>query len=357
MMQPLRIGLVGPVATSIPPPGSSSVELFTSLLTEGLVARGHSVTLFATGTSRTSARLHATLAKGYGEDLSAWPWELCELLNLSAALERASEFDLIHYQAMSWPISLPLTRLVSVPLVQTVHHAPSRDEIALWARYPEAPFVAISHEQASLLAGLNVIATIPHGVDTDAFTFSGTPRDYLLFLGRFTEGKGVLQAIEVARRTSRRLILAAPENDYYKTVVAPHVDGTQITYAGEVGHADKVALFGGAQALVYPVQAGEPFGLVLAEAMACGTPVAALDRGAVREIVEHGVTGGIFSSLDELVAGLPAVVALDRSSVRARVVARFGLTRMIDAYEEMYARLLNGDPQRIDAALTRGTGL
>jgi glycosyltransferase involved in cell wall biosynthesis len=366
MTRPLRIAQVGPVATSIPPSGSSSVELFTSLLTEGLVARGHRVTLFATGTSRTSAELHATLARGYGEDLSAWPWELCELLNLSAALERASDFDVIHYQAMSWPMSLPLTRLVSVPLVQTVHHAPSRDEISLWARYPEAPFVAISHEQASLLAGLNVIATIHHGVDTDAFTFSGTPRDYLLYLGRFTEGKGVLQAIEVARRTSRRLILAAPENDYYRTAVAPYVDGTQITYAGEVGHAEKVALLSGAQALLYPVQAGEPFGLVLAEAMACGTPVAALDRGAVREIVEHGITGGVFSSVDELVAGLPAVLALNRASVRARAVARFGLTRMIDAYEEMYARLVAGqrgaevrrwDPQRIDAALTPGSGL
>jgi glycosyltransferase involved in cell wall biosynthesis len=316
------------------------------------------VTLFATGTSRTSATLHATLARGYGEDLSAWPWELCELLNLSAALERSSEFDVIHYQAMSWPISLPLTRLVSVPVVPTVHHAPSPDEIALWKRYPEAPFVAISHEQASLLAGLNVIATIHHAVDTDAFTFSGTARDYLLFLGRFTEGKGVLQAIEVARRTSRRLILAAPENDYYRTAVAPHVDGAQITYAGEVGHAGKIALLGGAQALLYPVQAGEPFGLVLAEAMACGTPVAALDRGAVREIVEHGITGGIFSSLDELVAGLPAVLALDRASVRARAVARFGLTRMIDAYEDMYARLVAGwAPHRIDAALAPGTGL
>jgi glycosyltransferase involved in cell wall biosynthesis len=358
MTHPLRIAMVGPVATSIPPSGSSSVELFTSLLTEGLVARGHRVTLFATGTSRTSADLHATLARGYGEDLSAWPWELCELLNLSAALERASEFDVIHYQAMSWPISLPLTRLVSVPLVQTVHHAPSRDEIALWARYPDAPFVAISHEQASLLAGLNVIATIHHAVDTDAFTFSGTARDYLLFLGRFTEGKGVLQAIEVARRTSRRLILAAPENDYYRTAVAPHVDGAQITYVGEVGHAEKVALLGGAQALLYPVQAGEPFGLVLAEAMACGTPVAALDRGAVREIVEHGITGGIFSSLDELVAGLPAVLALDRASVRGRSVTRFGLTRMIDAYEDMYTRLVAGSaPQRIDAALAPGTGL
>ena len=115
----------------------------------------------------------------------------------------------------------------------------------------------------------------------------------------------MLQAIDVARRAGRRLILAAPENDYYRTAVAPHVDGTRIIYAGEVGHAEKVALFGGARALLYPVQTGEPFGLVLAEAMACGTPVAALDRGAVREIVEHGITGGVFSSLDA-VGGWPA---------------------------------------------------
>jgi glycosyltransferase involved in cell wall biosynthesis len=365
--RPLRIAMVGPVATSIPPAGSSSVELFTSLLTEGLVARGHRVTLFATGTSRTSADLHVTLPRGYGEDLALWPWEMCEMLNLAAALERAPDFDVIHYQAMSWPISLPLTRLVSVPLVQTVHHAPGRDEIALWSRYPEAPFVAISTEQAARLAGLNVVATIHHGVDMEAFTFSALPRDYLLYLGRFTEGKGVLQAIEVARRTGRRLILAAAENEYYKTCVAPLVDGTQIVYAGEVGHADKVALLGGAQALVYPVQAAEPFGLVLVEAMACGTPVAALDRGAVREIVDEGLSGGIFPSLDDLVAGLPAVTSLDRVLVRDRAEARFGLPRMIDAYVAVYSRLAAGergaDSHRWDPdvpparALISGTGL
>jgi glycosyltransferase involved in cell wall biosynthesis len=355
--RPLRIAQIGPVATSIPPRGSSSVELFTSLLTEGLVARGHRVTLFATGTSQTAAHLHATFPRGYGDDLSMWPWELCEMLNLTAALERAAEFDVMHYQAMSWPISLPLTRLVAVPLVQTVHHAPGRDEVALWSRYPEAPFVAISDEQASLLAGLNVVATIHHGLDTDAFPFSSTPGDYLLYLGRFTEGKGVLQAIDVARRTDRRLILAAPENDYYRTAVAAHVDGHHVIYAGEVAHDAKVALLGGAQALLYPVQAGEPFGLVLTEAMACGTPVAALDRGAVREIVAHGITGGVFSSLEDLIAGLPEVIALDRSRVRQHVVARFGLARMIDAYVEVYTRLaaaqLPGGPQYAGSGFSR----
>jgi glycosyltransferase involved in cell wall biosynthesis len=339
MIRPLRIAQVGPVATSIPPIRSSSIELMTSLLTEGLVARGHDVTLFATGTSRTSAALHATFAKGYSEDPTMFPWELCEMLNLAAAVERAREFDIIHYQAMYAPISIAFSRLSQTPIVQTVHYGPGPSEVALWSAYPEAPFVAIAGEQGSRLNGLNVVATIHHGIDTAAFTFRRTPGDYLLFLGRFMEEKGVLQAIDVAKRTGMRLLMAAAENDYYRAAVAPHVDGHQIVYVGEVDHTGKVALLGGARALVFPVQWEEAFGLVMIEAMACGTPVAALDRGAVREVVENEVTGGVFSSLDALVLGLPRVLALDRSRVRARVVERFGIERMVDAYVDVYNRL------------------
>src|SRR5687768_6618918 len=144
----LRIAQVGPVATSIPPPRSSSVELITSLLTEGLVAAGHQVTLFATGTSTTSATLHQTFARGYADDPSLWPWEACELFNLAAAVERAALFDIIHCQAMYWPMALPFSRVCATPLVQTLHHAPSAPEIALWSRYPEVPFIAISQAQA-----------------------------------------------------------------------------------------------------------------------------------------------------------------------------------------------------------------
>jgi glycosyltransferase involved in cell wall biosynthesis len=160
-----------------------------------------------------------------------------------------------------------------------------------------------------------------------------------VFLGRFTEGKGVLPAIEMAHRAGMRLLLAAAENDYYREVIAPHVDGARIVYVGEVDHARKVELLGGARALLYPVQSGEPFGLVLAEAMACGTPVAALDRGAVSEVVDQDVTGGIFESADALVAGLPRVLALDRAAVRRRAVERFGTTRMVDEYVTIYERL------------------
>jgi glycosyltransferase involved in cell wall biosynthesis len=183
---------------------------------------------------------------------------------------------------------------------------------------------------------LNVPAVVLHSVDTSRFAFRADPDDYLLFLGRFTPGKGVLQAIEVARRVGLPLRLAAAENDYYRDEIAPLVDGTHVSYVGEVDFAGKVALYGGARALLYPVQAGEPFGLVLAEAMACGTPAAALDCGAVREVVDDNVTGGIFADVDAMARGLARVLALDRSRVHRHAVARFGVDRMVDEYVAAY---------------------
>jgi glycosyltransferase involved in cell wall biosynthesis len=338
----LRIAHVAPVATTVPPPKSGSVEAMTSLLTEGLVARGHDVTLFATAGSTTTARLHATFEQGYWHDPTMWPWELYEMLNLAAAVERASQFDVIHYEAASFPMSLAFTRLSPTPIVQTLHHSPGDTEVRLWSRYPEAPFVAISREQASLLRGANVVGTVLHGIDTDRFAFRASPDDYLLFLGRFTEGKGVLQAIAVAKRVGMKLILVAAEDAYYREQVAAHVDGTQIVYYGEADHPAKVRLYGGARALLYPVQAREPFGLVLAEAMACGTPAAALDRGAVREVVDDGTTGLVFSDLEQMIDGLPRVLALDRRRVREQAVARFGAARMVDEYVAVYRQVVEG---------------
>jgi glycosyltransferase involved in cell wall biosynthesis len=341
-LTPLRIAHIGPVATSIPPPKSGSVESMTSLLTEGLVARGHDVTLFATGESTTAARLHATFPRGYGQDASLWPWELCEMFNIAAAVERADQFDILHYEAMYYPMSLAFTRVSKAPIVHTLHHAPSRAEVDIWRHYSDAPFIAISDEQASLLSGVNVVATVPHAIETDRFDFRETPDDYLLFLGRFTEGKGVRQAIDVARSVGMKLLLVAAENDYYQTDVAPLVDGSQIVYFGEADHATKVRLYGGARALLYPVQAPEPFGLVLAESMACGTPVAALDRGAVREIVDQGVTGCVFESLKAMTGGLPRVLELDRRRVRERAVSKFCVLRMVDGYVQAYRRIIGG---------------
>ena len=326
-MRPLRIAHIAPMATSVPPPKSGSVQTMTSLLTEGLVARGHDVTLFAPGDSTTAAHLHAMTPQGYWHDASMWPWEMYELLNIAAAVERAAAFDIIHYEAGYYPMSLALSRLSPAPVSQTVHHAPSPAEVRLWKQYPEAPFIAISREQARLLDGLNVVDIVPHGIDTDRFTFSATPEDYLLFLGRFTPGKGPVQAIEVAKALGMRLLLAAADDPYYREAVAPLVDGQQIVY-------------GGARALLYPVQAGEPFGLVLAEAMACGTPVAALDRGAASEVVEHGITGGIFADEAAMAAGLDAVIALDRRRIHERAAARFGVMPMVDGYVRAFRAII-----------------
>jgi len=335
----VRIAHIAPVATTIPPPKSGSVETMTSLLTEGLVDRGHDVTLFATGDSKTRAKLVALYPHGYWHDEHMWPWELYEMLNLAAAVERAPEFDIIHYEAAYYPISLAFARLSPTPIVQTLHHSPSPAEVKLWLHYPEAPFVAISKEQARLLEGLNVVDTVLHGIDTDGFSFREKPDDYLLFLGRFTQGKGVLQAIEIAKRVGMKLILAAAEDDYYRETVAPHVDDRHIVYYGEADFAAKVKLYGGARALLYPIQSPEPFGLVLAEAMACGTPVAALDKGAVREVVDDGVTGLVFDDLEQMANDLPRVFDLDRCRVRERAVARFGVARMVDEYVAVYRRI------------------
>ncbi len=350
----LRVALVGPVAQSIPPARSGSIETVTAMLADGLTARGHEVTLFATASSTTSARLHAVFDEGYNRDTALWPWELCELFNVAAAVERAEAFDLIHCQAEYAPLSLALSRIAPIPVVQTVHHAPSAPEAALWSRYPEAPFIAVSRAQAEHLTGLDVAATIHHAVDPRVYEYRAAPDDYLLFLGRFTPEKGVLESIDVARRAGCRLVLAAADNDYFRTAVAPLVDGDRVAYAGEADLAAKVALLQRARALLYPLQAPESFGLVLIEAMMCGTPVAALDRGAVRELVDEGRTGHAFASLDALGAGLDDVLALDRGRVRARAFERFRPDRMVDAHVATYRRIVAAHRRQGGTAAARG---
>ncbi len=336
----MRIAQIAPVATTIPPPKSGSVELMTSLLTEGLVERGHDVTLFATGDSTTKAKLHAAFSHGYWHDEEMFPWEFYEMVNLSAACELAADFDIIHYQAAYYPMSLAFTRLVKTPFVQTVHLQPDESQVKLWKHYAEANFVAISNCQAEAMRGLNIVGTVYHGIETDAFTFRAKPDDYLLFFGRFMPEKGVLEAIEVAKRLGIKLLMAAPDDPYYNEAIKPRVDGKFIEYVGEVDHAGRNELLGGALAMLYPVQVGEPFGLVLIEAMACGTPVLALDKGAVSEIVVNGVNGFRMNALDEMVEIFPEVLKLDRAAIRADAFERFDTRRMVDDYIEIYERIL-----------------
>jgi glycosyltransferase involved in cell wall biosynthesis len=339
----MRIAQVAPVATSVPPIKAGSVELMTSLLTEGLVERGHDVTLFAVGDSVTKANLHAIYPKGYWHDEEMYPWEFFEMTNLAAACARAREFDVIHYQSTYYPMSLAFTELVSTPILNSIHGYPSRRQVDLWRQYPKPDFVSISRCQYDAMEGVNRLGIVYHGIDTQSFTFQAVSDDYLLFLGRFLPEKGVLEAIELAKRLDVRLLLAAPENDYFHETIKKHIDGKLIEYAGEVDHESKNRLLGGAKALLYPIQAGEPFGLVLVEAMACGTPVLALNKGAVGEIVENGVNGYRVETLDEMYSAFPKILQLDRAKVRASAVERFGVEQMVNGYVKIYEQLLRSE--------------
>ena len=337
----MRIAQVAPVATTIPPLKAGSVELMTSLLTEELIKRGHQVTLFAAGDSRTKAKLHAVFPHGYRHDEKMYPWEFYEMLNLSAACERAADFDLIHFQSEYYPMALVFSRLVKTPIVNTVHFQPGSNEIKLWKHYPEANFIAISKYQAAAMRDLNCVGTVHHGIDIESFTFNPNPDDYLVFLGRFTPEKGVIEAIKVAKRIGIRLLIAAPENQYFHQVIKPHIDGKLIEYVGEVDHESKNKLLGGAVAIIYPVQIGEPFGLVLIEAMACGTPVLASDNGAVSEIVINGSNGFYVRTLSEMVKIFPEILKLNRTGIRNFVVERFDVSRMVEGYVSIYKQILN----------------
>lgn len=334
----MRIAQVATLATPVRPGRAGSVEGLVWLLARELTARGHEVTVFAAGGSDASpARLVETTSAPYTWDGGPEDWQLAEWVNLCAAVARSREFDVLHTHAYLW--GLPLAPLSSAPLVATTHVMPSKDAAALRRTHPGVCVTATSRYQWSEHPGLPGVPVIPHGLDTQALRPVGEPGEHLLWMGRFAASKGPLDAIHLARAAGRRLVLAGPRNQYYDEVVAPHVDGQQVSYAGYVGGEARTRLLSGAGALVYPVRAPEPFGLVLAEAMLCGTPVAALALGAVPEIVDEGVTGATVADVGELPAALEVALGLPRAGVRERAHARFSVERMTDDYLRVYERV------------------
>ena len=340
MAERLRIAQIAPIETGIIPEYGGSIEQLVWLLTEELVRRGHDVTLFATGDSKTSAALHATYPRGYEDDDQLWNWRFHETLNAAAAFERASDFDVIHSHV--YYFALPFTRLVSTPVVHTSHVLENDDIVRAYARYPEVHLVAISHYQRSVLDGGPKSAVIHHGIDTAAFPFNPVAGDYLLYLGRIMARKGPVEAIHLARQIGMRLIMAGPaQDDYFCAAIAPLVDGTAVEYVGPVDTQKRNELLAGAAALLYPVLGAETFGLVMVEAMACGTPVIALERGPVSEIVENGVTGYCAPELESLGKRIPAALELNRARIRQEAVRQFDYRRMVDEYEALYWRVVS----------------
>lgn len=335
----MRIGLVAPIAWRVPPRHYGPWELFASNLTEGLVSRGHDVTLFATGDSETSARLCSVVPRGWSEDPTIDP-KVAECLHVSQVFERASEFDVIHNSFDFLPLTY--SALVSTPVVTTIHGFSSPRIVPVYAKYSHNTFyVAIS--DANRHPALDYVATIHHGIETGRFTFNPTSGSYLAFFGRIHPDKGLVAAIDVAETTGIPLRIAGIIQDepYFNRQVVPRLDGDRVRFVGPVRAKDRSSFLGNAVALLHLIDFDEPFGLSVVEAMACGTPVIAFDRGSMPELIVDGVSGSLVSDVASAAAAVMRVDQLDRQTVRDVAVRRFSNDRMVDEYVAAYRHAID----------------
>lgn len=335
----MRIAMLAPISWRVPPRHYGPWEQFVSLLTEGLVDRGVDVTLFATADSSTTARLSSTAARGWSEDPDGPDPKVSECLHISAAFERAGEFDLIHNSFDFLPLTY--SALVPTPVLTTIHGFSSPAILPVYEKYNRhGAYVAIS--EADRHPRLDYLATIHHGIDTDAFAPGNGEGGYLLFFGRIHPDKGTAEAIDLSRRVGLPLVIAGIVQDrrYFEVEVAPCIDGDRVRYLGPVGPERRSDVLGRAAALLHLIGFDEPFGFSVVEAMACGTPVIAFRRGSMPELVEDGRSGALVETVDEAAAAVPAALRLDRAVIRAQAVTRFGRDRMTDDYLAAYSRML-----------------
>ena len=337
----MRVAMLAPISWRTPPAGYGPWELVTSLLTEGLVASGVDVTLFATQDSQTAGTLGGVVPRAYSEDpsIDAKVWEA---LHVAHVFERAGEFDLIHNQADFVPLAF--SRLVDTPVVTTIHGFGSERILPAYRAYDDrVHYVAIS--DADRHPDLHYAATIHHGIRLDDFPFDASGSEELLFFGRIHPDKGAGEAIRAAQATGHRLVMAGLVQDegYHAREVAPHLDGDRVRHLGVVGGPDRARTLGRAKALLHLIGFDEPFGLSVAEAMACGTPVIAYNRGSMPELIDHGVTGFLVDSFEEAVAAIGRVAEIDRAACAAAARARFGVERMTAEYLALYERILSGE--------------
>jgi glycosyltransferase involved in cell wall biosynthesis len=333
----MKVAMLGPIAWRTPPRHYGPWERVTSLLTEGLVRRGVDVTLFATGDSLTHAHLESVAPHGYAEhpEMDGRVWEA---LHIGHAIDLSPEFDLVHNQ-LDW-LPLAFSGAWGAPMVTTIHGFSGSGILPAYERARSA-FVSISDADRSPL--LDYAATVHHGIDMTEFAPTETAGDDLVVFGRIHPDKGISDAIEIAQRAGRRLIICGIVHDsaYFAERVKPHIDGDRVIYRGSVGPQERAAVLADAAVLLHPIHFDEPFGLSVVEAMASGTPVVAYRRGSMLEIIDEGVTGFTVSDLEEAVAAVGRAAALDRTRVQARARERFDVERMVDAYLAVYRRLLD----------------
>ncbi|MEN8256158.1 MAG: glycosyltransferase family 4 protein [Verrucomicrobiota bacterium] len=337
----MRIAMLAPIAWRTPPRHYGPWESVVSLLTEGLAARGFETVLFATGDSKTAGELHAVCTQGY-EEAPGMIAKVWECLHISEVFEHAAEFDLIHNHFDFLPLSY--SNLVATPIVTTIHGFSSPGILPVYQKYnSRVAYVSIS--EADRAAELDYIETIHHGIDLARFDFQSRPDDYLLFFGRIHPDKGAKEAIEIARACGKRLIVAGIIQDeaYHRQYVEPFIDNDRVVFIGSVGPERRSQLLGGASALLHPIGFDEPFGLSIIEAMACGTPTVAFNRGSMPELIEHGKNGFLVAGCADAVAHVARVAEIDRSQCRRTVEERFTADRMVEQYIEVYERILGNE--------------
>ncbi|WP_198661637.1 glycosyltransferase family 4 protein [Lewinella sp. IMCC34183] len=332
--------MLAPIAWATPPAAYGPWEQVTSHLTEGLVARGIDVTLFSTGTSRTAGTHVATVAAGYAEREGQDP-KVLEYLHISQVMGAAGDFDLVHNQFDFMPLGF--SQLIAPPMVTTVHGFSSERILPVYERFnADNHYVSISDANRS--ERLKYVATVYNGVDRKQFTFREVAGDYLLYFGRIHPEKGAAEAIAIARRARRPLWIAGLVQDraYYEEQVAPHVDGENVRYLGNVGPAQRDRLLGGAAALLHPISFAEPFGLSVAESMMTGTPVIAFALGSMPELIDHGRTGFLVDTVEEAADSVADLSRIDRFLTAEIARDRFSVERMVASYIEVYRKVLAG---------------
>jgi glycosyltransferase involved in cell wall biosynthesis len=341
----MRIAQVAPLYERVPPKLYGGTERVVSYLTEELVRQGHAVTLFASGDSRTAAELVPVCHNALRLDENVVDPLAYHILLLERVFSHVNQFDVVHFHIDY--LHFPLSRLAEEPHITTLHGRLDLPDLPpVYREFDDMPLVSISDAQREPLPWANWQGTVYHGLPLDLYDLNSEPKDYLAFLGRISPEKGVDHAVEIALRLNVPLKIAAKvdeaDREYYEREIKHLLERPLIEFVGEIREAEKNDFLGNAYALLFPIDWPEPFGLVILEAMACGTPVVAFDNGSVPEVVDHGITGFVVSSVAEAVEATANVPSLSRERCRRTFEERFSVERMAEEYVGVYQSVLQG---------------
>lgn len=348
MKRKLRIAQIAPLWVRIPPKKYGGIELIIKYLCDELTNRGHRVTLFASGDSQTKAKLVSLRKHPLLEDGVKWTNQAFTLLNIAQVYERQKDFDIIH--AHNDIYDLFFANGAKTPTVHTMHNpllakSPDEPRKKVFEHYRHLNYVNISESQKKLAGAkhMHFIKTVYNGIDVSQFSFNANPKDHFVWIARVDKYKGIGNAVKAAQMAKVTLRMAGrldyTQEEYFAKQIKPHLN-KRITFIGEIGGTQKSSFYREAKALLYPIEWDEPFGLVMVEAMACGTPVIAFNHGSVKEIVKNSVTGFVVNTIPEMVRAMKKIDTIDRKKCRAWVEQKFSVPAMVDSYEEVYERVL-----------------